>query len=91
MSEIKLLHFLTEVVFGRAYDSAVKSALRASKLPEDTLNGPGIVDIIQEMEGRRLLEQQLAGPPHTHNQQQNEAPTPDFPDDITFRLPSKGG
>ena len=91
VSEIKFLNFLTEVVFGRAYDSTVKSALRASKLPEDTLNGPGIVEIIQEIEGKRLLEQQLAGPPQTQNQQQNEVPTPDFPDDITFRLPSKGG
>ena len=67
VSEIKFLHFLTEVVFGRAYDSTVKSALRASKLPEDTLNGPGIVEIIQEIEGKRLLEQQLAGPPQTQN------------------------
>ena len=91
MSEIKFLHFLTEVVFGRAYDSTVKTALRASTLPEDTLNGPGIVEIIQEIESKRLLEQQLAGPPQTQNQQQNEVPTPDFPDDITFRLPAKGG
>jgi hypothetical protein len=51
VSEIKFLNFLTEVVFGRAYDSTVKSSLRASKLPEDTLNGPSIVEIIQEIEG----------------------------------------
>ena len=49
------------------------------------------MEIIQEIEGKRLLEQQLAGPHQTQNQQQNEVPTPDFPDDITFRLPSKGG
>ena len=59
-SENKMLGLLSDVVFGRVYDGPIKLAIKSSRTAAETLQAPGLVEYLQEMEAKRALEKGLA-------------------------------
>ena len=55
-SENKMLGLFWDVVFGRVYDGPTKLAIKASKAAAETLQAPGLVEYLQEIEAKRALE-----------------------------------
>ena len=51
--EVKWLAFLGDVVFGHTYDSSLRLALKTSKTPAEALHGPGLQDVIDELDEKR--------------------------------------
>jgi hypothetical protein len=48
------------VVFGRAYDHAIKFALMSGKSADDAMLLPGLAEDLWEIEDKRQQEQKLA-------------------------------
>ena len=55
-SENKMLGLFSDVVFGRVYDGPIKLAIKSSKTAAETLQAPGLVEYLQEIEAKRALE-----------------------------------
>ena len=58
-SENKMLGLFSDVVFGRVYDGPIKLAIKSSKTAAETLQAPGLVEYLQEIEAKRALEKAL--------------------------------
>jgi hypothetical protein len=61
-SENKMLGLFSDVVFGRVYDGPIKLAIKSSKTAAETLQTPGLVEYLQEIEAKRALEKGLLTP-----------------------------
>ena len=61
-SENKMLGFFSDVVCGRVYDGPTKLAIQSSKTAAETLQTPGLVEYLQEIEAKRALENGPADP-----------------------------
>ena len=61
-SENKLLGLLSDVVFGRVYDGPIKLAIKSSKTAAETMQTPGLVEYLQEIEAKRPWRMVLLTP-----------------------------
>ena len=89
-SENKMLGFFSDVVFGRVYDGPIKLAIKSSKTAAETLQTPGLVEYLQEIEAKRALENGPADP-EQGNCDATLASAVNVEDDIVFHLPAKDG
>jgi hypothetical protein len=89
-SESKFLGFLSDVVFGKVYDGPIKLAIKSSKTAAETLQMPGLVEYLQEVEAKLTLEN---GPADAEMGvcDASLAPSVNLVDDIVFHLPAKDG
>jgi hypothetical protein len=55
-SENNMLGLFSDVVFGRVYDGPIKLAIKSIKTAAETLQTPGLVEYLQEIEAKRALE-----------------------------------
>ena len=58
-SENKMLGLFSDIVFGRVCDGPIKLAIKSSKTAAETLQAPGLVEYIQEIEAKWALEKCL--------------------------------
>ena len=86
LQEGKLLNYFGDVVFGKLYEGAIKTAVKSGKSPGDALHMPGLVEFLV------ALEEKVAS---QHKPIQIEAEPSSLPDtttidetDIVFHLPS---
>ena len=87
-SESKMLSFFSDVVFGKVYDGPIKLAIKSSKSAAETLQTPGMVEYLQEIEAKRALENGPADP-EQGTCDATLASAVNVEDDIVVHLPGK--
>ena len=89
VQEGKLLNFFADVVFGKLYDGAIKTAVKSSKTPGDALQMPGLVEVLVELENKVASLKQ----PTLREAEPSSLPAATTTDDdeIIFHLPGKDG
>ena len=85
--ENKMLGLFSDVVFGRVYDGPIKLAIKSSKTAAETLQTPGLVEYLQEIEAKRALENGPADP-EQRNCDATLASAVNVEDDIVLHLPA---
>ena len=89
MQEGKLFNFFGNVVFGKLYDGAIKTAVKSSKTPGDALQMPGLVEVLVELENKVASLKQ----PTQREAESNSLPaaTTTEDDEIVFHLAGRDG
>jgi len=67
--ESKLLNLFSDVVFGKLYDGAIKTAVKASKTAGDALQMPGLVEFLMELDSKlAALKPPPVSEPSSHDE-----------------------
>ena len=81
--EGKLLNFFSDVVFGKLYDGAIKTAVKASKTAGDALQMPGLVEFFVDLDAKlETLKPAAVTEPSSHEEPEELDDT-----ELVFLLP----